>query len=90
MKSEHKVTDHNLLQRSVCKKCESANEWFLSAEYIFSGSLPATLEIATETCFQINMVDDTGWLADTEEVEDIVSGGRGLEEIQLLEDMGPA
>ena len=65
------------------------NDSYLQSTF-FSGSLPATWEIATKTCFQINMVDDTGGLADTGEVEDIVSGGRGLEEIQLLEDMGPA
>ena len=61
------------------------NDSYLQSTF-FSGSLPATWEIATKTCFQINMMDDTGGLADTGEV----SGGRGLEEIQLLEDMGPA
>ena len=50
------------------------NDSYLQSTF-FSGSLPATLEIATKTCFQINMVDDTGGLADTGEVEDIVSGG---------------
>ena len=65
------------------------NDSYLQSTF-FSGSLPATWEIATKSCFQIDMVDDTGGLADTGEVEDIVSGGWGLEEIQLLEDMGPA